>query len=67
MNSLSPKITLSDEQYPQIEAQIRKTKERKKADRLRVVLYKAAGHSIKFIAKLVQLGRNQVSKLLHRL
>lgn len=30
------------------------------------MLYKAQGHSIKFIAKLVQLGRNQVSKLLQR-
>ena len=66
MNGVSPKINLSDEQYMQIEDRIRKTKERKLADRLRVVLYKADGHSHKFIAKLVQLGRNQVTKLLQR-
>jgi transposase len=66
MNNISTKINLSDEAHPQIEEQIRKIKERKKADRLRVVLYKAKGHSIKFIAKLLQLGRNQVSQILQR-
>jgi transposase len=66
MNRVSSKITLSHNQYAEIEARIRKTKERKLADRLRVVLYKADGHSHKFIAKLVQLGRNQVTKLLQR-
>jgi transposase len=66
MNGISPKINLSDEQYTQFEERIRQTKERKLADRLRVVLYKADGHSHKFIAKLVQLGRNQVTKLLQR-
>ena len=66
MNGVSPKITLTQEQSTELEERIRKTKERKKADRRRVILYKAEGHSHKFIAKLVQLGRNQVSKLLQR-
>ena len=66
MNGVSPKITLTKEQYTEVEDRIRKAKERKLADRLRVVLYKADGHSHKFIAKLVQLGRNQVTKLLRR-
>lgn len=66
MNNINTQINLSDEAQPQLEKQIRQIKERKKADRLRVVLYKAKGHSIKFIAKLLQLGRNQVSQILQR-
>lgn len=66
MNGVSPKINLSDKQNTEIEDRIRKTKERKLADRLRIVLSKADGHSHKFIAKLGQLGRNQVTKVLHR-
>lgn len=66
MNNISTYINLSDEAQPQLEEQIRQTKERKKADRLRVVLYRAEGHSIKFIAKLLQMGRNRVSQILQR-
>jgi transposase len=66
MNGVSPRINFSDEQYTEVEDRIRKTKARKLVDRLRVVLYKADGHSHKFIAKLVQLGRNQVTKVLQR-
>lgn len=66
MDHISTKINSSDEAQPPIEKQIRHIKDRKKADRLRVVLYKGQGHSIKFIAKLLQLSRNQVSKILQR-
>ena len=60
------KINLSKEERKELEKQIRQTKSRKMADRLRVILYKADGHGNKFIAKLLQMGRNQVSKLLQR-
>jgi len=61
-------ITLSlDKQARQeIEGQIRKTHERKIADRLRVILYRAEGYAIKFIAKLLQMGRNHVTEILQR-
>jgi len=45
---------------------IRKTKKRKFADRLRVVLYKADGHTHQAIAALLQMGLNQVTKILRR-
>lgn len=45
---------------------IRKVKARKIADRLRVVLYKAEGYSHKDIAGLLQIGINQVTKILKR-
>jgi transposase len=57
---------LNKDERKDLEKQIRQTKDRKKADRLRVILYKAEGHSNKFIAQLLQMGRNQVSKLLQR-
>ena len=45
---------------------IRRTKRRKFADRLRAVLYKADGYSNKEIAALLQMGINQVTKILRR-
>lgn len=61
-------ITLSlDEQERQVlEDQIRTTPERKMADRLRVLLYRAEGYAIQFIAKLLQMGRNRVAEILQR-
>jgi len=59
-------ISLTTDERKALEKLIRQTKERKRADRLRVILYKAAGHSHKFIAQLLQLGRNQITKLLSR-
>ena len=50
----------------ELEAQIRKTSERKVADRLRVVLYKAIGRPNQEIAQLLQMSRNRVTKLLRR-
>lgn len=66
MSCSSMTISLSSEERKEVEQQIRQTKERKRADRLRVILYKAAGHSNKFIAKLLQIGRNFVTQLLQR-
>lgn len=66
MNGPSTTINLPPERRSELEEQIRQTKERKIADRMRVVLYKAEGHSHKFIANLLQLGRNQVTRLLQR-
>lgn len=45
---------------------IRRTEKRKYADRLRVVLYKAEGYRHQDIAMLLQLGINQVTKILRR-
>lgn len=64
MNSSSTSLTA--EQRCELEKQVRQIKERKVADRLRVILYKGEGHSHKYIAKLLQMGRNQVSHLLQR-
>jgi transposase len=59
-------ITLSKQERKDLEKQIRKAKDRKVADRLRVILYKDDGCSNKMIANLLQMGRNQVTKLLKR-
>lgn len=66
MNGFSTTINLTQAQQAELEKQIRQSKERKVADRLRVVLYKAQGHSHKFIANLLQMGRNQVTHLLQQ-
>jgi transposase len=66
MSRLTITINLTADERKVLEKQIRQTKERKRADRLRVILYKAEGHSNKFIARLLQIGRNQVSRLLKR-
>ena len=54
MSRPSIAISLTVDERKELEKQIRQTKGRKKADRLRVILYKAEGHSNKFIAKLLQ-------------
>lgn len=59
-------INLEKEERKKIEKEIRKLNDRKKADRLRVVLYKNDKHSNKFIAKSLQIGRHQVTKILQR-
>ena len=64
MSRPSIDINLTKTECQALEKQIRQTKERKIADRLRVILYKAQGHSNKFIAKLLQIGRNQVTHVL---
>ena len=63
-----PTITIApdDEVQKKLKAKIKESKERKIADRLRVVLYKIEGYTNKYIAKLLQIGRNQVTKILQR-
>lgn len=59
-------ISLSQQEREDLAAQIRKTHERKMADRLRVILYRAEGYTRQTIAQLLQMSRNHVSKLLRR-
>jgi len=57
-------LSLNKQERKDLEDQIRKTHERKMADRLRVVLYRAEGQAIQSIAKLLQMGRNHVTEIL---
>ncbi len=49
-----------------LEDRIRNTPERSVADRLRMILYRADGVGHRAIAHLLQVGRNQVTKVLQR-
>jgi len=66
MSDSTSAINLSEQERKALEVQIRQTHERKLADRLRVILYRAAGHTRQAIAKLLQMSRNHVTKLLRR-
>ncbi len=57
-------IKLSRSERKKLIRQIRKEKERKKADRLRVVLYKNQGLTHQGIADLLQISINTVTKIL---
>ncbi len=59
-------ISLDELDRQALEDQIRATPERKMADRLRVLLYRAEGYAIQFIAKLLQMSRNHVTEILQR-
>jgi len=59
-------IDLDEKARRDLRGRIRKTKERKIADRLRVVLYRAEGYRHKDIAALLQIGINQVTQILRR-
>lgn len=59
-------IQLSPQERQDITYQIRQTNERKFADRLRVVLYKNDGLPNRRIAGFLQIGINQVTKILKR-
>jgi len=58
------KINLSESAVQEIVKQIQKQRERKMADRLRVVLYKSEGRTSEVIAALLQMSRTQVKKVL---
>ena len=62
----SSDLNLDKKACKKLRQRIRKIKDRKIVDRLRVVLYKAEGHSHKDIASLLQIGINQVTKILKR-
>jgi transposase len=59
-------ISLNEEDRKALEKRIRQTPERKLADRLRVILYKAQGYANRAIADLLQMGRNHVTAVLRR-
>lgn len=58
-------IELDAQERKELKKQVRKTKERKIADRIRVILYKDEGLNNREIATRLQMGRNQVTKILH--
>ena len=62
----SDQIQLDKEARQALCKKIRQTKERKIADRLRVVLFKAGGWTHQEIAKLLQMGINKVTRILKR-
>ena len=59
-------ITLTKEERKEIIGRIRKAKDRKMTDRLRVVLLKADGYKHHVIAHLLQISINVVSQCLKR-
>lgn len=59
-------IELSKAEQASLRKQIQNEPERRFADRLRVILYKAAGEANQTIAQRLQMGRKQVGKLLER-
>ena len=62
----SDMLKLDKKARQELRRQIRKTKNRKFADRLRVVLLKSEGYRHHQIAKLLQMGINQVTETLKR-
>jgi transposase len=60
----SQEIKLNEKERQALRKQIRKTKDRKTADRWRVILYKAEGYTHQHIAHMLQMGINQITKIL---
>lgn len=58
-------VTLSKAERQDLEQRIRGLHDRKQADHLRVIVYKADGFDNQAIAHLLQMGRNHVSQILH--
>lgn len=65
MSRPSLTIELDEQERKKLKKQVNKTKERKIADRIRVILYKDEGLDNQEIASRLQMGRNQVTKILH--
>jgi transposase len=59
-------IQLSKAEQASLRKQIQNEPERRLADRLRVILYKAEGEANQSIAQRLQMGRKQVGKVLER-
>lgn len=59
-------IKLNESERQEIVKEIQQQRERKVADRLRVVLYKGDGQTNQAIATLLQMSRTQVKKVLSR-
>jgi len=60
------KITLTEEERKELHRRIRQAKDRRTADRLRVILYKSEGYKNHVIAHLLQISINSVSTYLKR-
>jgi len=59
-------VTLTKAELKSLRQRIRQTKERKTADRLRVILFKAEGYTHSEIANLLQMSINVVTECLQR-
>lgn len=66
MKSQIREITLTKAEHKELRNRIRQTKDRKTADRLRVVLYKAEGFTHHQIVMLLQLSINTITHYLQR-
>lgn len=60
------RIELSTKERKELCKRIRQTKDRKAADRLRVIWFKAEGFKHKYIAHLLQMSINSITKYLQR-
>ena len=59
-------IELDKKSRHELRKRIHKAKDRRTADRLRVILYKADGYTHEQIAHLLQMSINQVTKTLNQ-
>ena len=59
-------ITLTKAQRKELRQRIRQAKERRTADRLRVILFKAEGYTHREIAYLLQMSVNVITQCLQR-
>ena len=59
-------VTLTNAELKDLRRRIRQTKERRTADRLRVIWFKAEGYTHREIAYLLQMSINVVTQCLQR-
>lgn len=60
------RVDLTQAECKELRQRVRQAKDRKTADRLRVILYKAEGYSHREIAHLLQMSVNVVTQCLQR-
>ena len=66
MSSQIRQIALTKSEHKELRRRIRQAKDRKTADRLRVILFKAEGYKHSEIAYLLQMSINVVTQCLQR-
>lgn len=66
MSSQIRQMVLTKSEYQELRRRIRQAKDRKTADRLRVILFKAEGYQHREIAYLLQMSINVVTQCLQR-
>jgi transposase len=66
MSSQIRQIALTKSEYKELRRRIRQAKDRRTADRLRVILFKAEGYKHSEIAYLLQMSINVVTQCLQR-